>query len=179
MNKSIVIGQLPGYRGPYSRVESLCNFVIEVNYGAREDGKVRLSICGNIGESSGGQNHDEILRLIKGEGKAFLPVADLQRLYEVWVRWHLNDMRAGCEHQRAEGWDKKPLYADQPLNAYVKHPDGHSGWNMLSWVPEKDGGLLSKPCAVCGYRFGSAWLHEDVPADVIAFLDQLGQNRNG
>jgi hypothetical protein len=25
-------------------------------------------------------------------------------LYVIWERWHLNDMRAGCEHQRRDRW---------------------------------------------------------------------------
>jgi hypothetical protein len=33
-------------------------------------------------------------------------VGSIKRLMEIWDRWHLNDMRAGCEHQRAN-WDTK------------------------------------------------------------------------
>jgi hypothetical protein len=33
------------------------------------------------------------------------------KLIAVWRRWHLNDFRAGCEHQRARGetWETHPL----------------------------------------------------------------------
>ena len=64
------------------------------------------------------------------------------RLSEVWERWHLNDRRAGCEHQRALGW-----------KSYDDHP--------------------SEPCPECGYKYGSAWLREEVPADVLAWLQSL------
>lgn len=37
-------------------------------------------------------------------------------------------------------------------------------------------GLLGKPCEVCDYKYGSAWLKEDVPADVISFLETLPDN---
>ena len=30
-------------------------------------------------------------------------------LLEIWNDWHLNDLQAGCEHQRALGWGKKEL----------------------------------------------------------------------
>jgi hypothetical protein len=50
-----------------------------------------------------------------------------------YLRYHLNGMNAGCEHQRA--LDETPA--------------------------------VSEPCAVCGYEYGSRWLHEDLPADVI------------
>jgi len=31
------------------------------------------------------------------------------RLVEVWKKWHLNDMKAGCEHQEKAGWGDKDL----------------------------------------------------------------------
>jgi hypothetical protein len=37
-------------------------------------------------------------------------------------------------------------------------------------VPYEKGGLLSKPCEVCGYCYGTAWLKKEVPEDVIEFL---------
>ncbi len=45
----------------------------------------------------------------------------------------------------------------------------------LGWLrcDEDPRGLLCKPCAICGHKYGSAWLHEDVPAEVIAFLQSL------
>jgi hypothetical protein len=58
----------------------------------------------------------------------------------IWERWHLNDLRAGCEHQRALGWD----------NLHI-----------------------GDPCPTCGYRYGTAWLREDVPADVLDWLRSL------
>jgi hypothetical protein len=33
----------------------------------------------------------------------------IKRLLAIWDEWHLNDMKAGCEHQRAEGWGKGKL----------------------------------------------------------------------
>ena len=62
-------------------------------------------------------------------------------LRKVWDRWHLNDMNAGCWHQRELGWDV----------------DRH----------------LSKPCPVCGYKYGTAWLSEEVPERVLEFLAGL------
>ncbi len=33
----------------------------------------------------------------------------IERLRELWEQWHLNDMRAGCEHQRAAGWGSETV----------------------------------------------------------------------
>lgn len=63
---------------------------------------------------------------------------------DMWKRWHLNDMHAGCEHQRALGWERE---------GYDAHP--------------------SEPCPTCGYKFGTAWLSESVPDAIIAALKAL------
>jgi hypothetical protein len=34
-------------------------------------------------------------------------------------------------------------------------------------------GILSKPCPECGYKYGSSWLKEEIPSDVIEWLDFL------
>lgn len=69
------------------------------------------------------------------------------RFLEVWDKWHLNDMKAGCIHQRELGW------------IYKEHSDPVT--------------FQGEACPVCGYRIGSAWLKEEVPAEVISFLESL------
>ena len=161
--------------------------------GARVPGIVEgrgleLSICGEVydarGRDLGGvQPVDALRRLVTvpvterstvGPG---LDRADLARLLEIWERWHLNGMQAGCAHQRAAGWNTRPIDPSKPTGTYGKHYPGqkHSSWNMLTWVrrAEHPEGLLSEPCPECGYRYGSAWLSESLPADVEAFVLDL------
>lgn len=47
------------------------------------------------------------------------------------------------------------------------------------WVSFKDDrrGILSKPCPVCGYKYGSSWITEEVPEEVITFLESLPEAR--
>ena len=101
----------------------------------------------------------------------------LKSFFDIWDKWHNNDLRAGCEHQRKMGWDKKPIDLNKPLESYGKHFDGQKfdSWNMLVWVtPEeyKDG-LLTKKCPECGYGYGTQWLKEELPEKVIDFLTNL------
>lgn len=95
----------------------------------------------------------------------------------VWAAWHLNDMRAGCEHQRAAGWDEKPIDPAKPTFTYGKHFAGqrYDSWNLLGWVPESEHqeGLMGRPCPECGYRYGTAWLAEEVPGEILEFLASL------
>lgn len=101
----------------------------------------------------------------------------VKKFFDTWDRWHANDMRAGCEHQTKEGWAEKPIDPSKPTTAYGKHFPGQKqdSWNMLAWVSQSEhpDGLLSKPCPVCGYKYGSAWLKEAVPDEVIEFLAGL------
>lgn len=147
---------------------------------------------------------------------------------DVWKRLHLNDMQAGCEHQRAS-WDtstevtlyhwrldsetlqarraaKKDAEArllagetvayDPETLALMALPwdvttatderpehyaprDGmywpHVEKKTAGWVrpDEHPAGLLTRPCEVCGYKYGTEWRKVDVPAEVLAFLHGL------
>ena len=39
-----------------------------------------------------------------------------------------------------------------------------SGWTTEKKHPD---GILSKPCNKCGYKYGSKWLKEDLPLNII------------
>jgi hypothetical protein len=158
-----------------------------VNPGFTSDGQLfvsikfdgqRLSITGVEGpkangncRGSCGQCIGALDRISRNDDWNEQMVHDLKT---AWQKWHLNDMRAGCEHQRAGGWDKRPIDPTKPLDSYGCHFDGqkHSSWNMLTWVTEDEhpDGLLSKECPVCGYKYGSRWLHEDIPESVLEML---------
>lgn len=119
----------------------------------------RLSITGEVYENhrgvGGGQCYDELTEEFGDDPRT-------ARLVELWKRWHLNDMRAGCEHQR-RSWDVAKKIT-------VKGEEKAAGWVTQNEHPE---GLLSKPCSVCAYRYGTAWLFEEVPSEVIKELRGL------
>lgn len=57
--------------------------------------------------------------------------------------WHLNDMRADCEHQEAAVAGGRAKYE------------------------------CGDDCEVCGYRYGSAWLKRELPAEVIELAETV------
>lgn len=129
--------------------------------------------------------------------------ADLvAQFLETWRHWHLNDLRAGCEHQRAAGWklcpghypsdeDKKSAVRptcsgamepwashlfDEATIAKAKTMLEAAGYNVYKAQRERyhcREDKLSQPCPVCGYKMGTAWLFEAVPEDVLTFLSHL------
>jgi hypothetical protein len=140
-----------------------------------------LSITGVVGPKRNGnawggcgQIHDSLNGLVPGEG--WTPEL-ITRFLKTWKAWHMNGMRAACAHQRAEGWDLRPIDRTKPTNTYGRHFVGqkHDSWNMLGWVrpDEHREGLLGKPCEVCGYKYGTSWLFESVPDEVVSFLESL------
>lgn len=189
----------------------------------RDDGQ--LSIIGVIGPKkngdclgSCGQIVDELSEIT--EFSEEWDVSKVARLAELWNRWHLNNMRPGCPHQR--DWPTtEPLEVMEYTTSGTKTPDvavlirmnrateleierhaqaesvyhkftvGSSDpypearlkllldegylapWKTKSktagWVYpyQHPKGLLAKPCPVCGYKYGTAWLKEVVPQEVI------------
>ncbi len=94
------------------------------------------------------------------------------KFLETWKCWHLNDMQAGCEHQRAEKWENKRI---DPKELPNSHTNRDANGIIATWVTEKEhkDGLLSKACTTCGYKYGSAWLKTEVPENVLTFLKEL------
>lgn len=192
----------------------------------------RLSIMGVVGPTSNGDAYGSCgqITIPPAETIDLAPAwspAMVDRFREVWDHWHLNNMRAGCEHQRRvdttrtvevvtyklthEALDLRtktlaaaataalnstefapsptaralaeldrwyadihqPPDADSPLSGCYEVAKRET--KAVGWVTraEHSDGLLSEPCEVCGYKYGTAWLHEDVPPNVLEFLTAL------
>ena len=155
----------------------------------------------------------------------------LDKLCDIWERWHLNDMRAGCEHQVGKAWNpdrqvklykykmsaallnaqnrlkknveeklltgamvllKEPqlslynkqyfvkYYNSAPPAGYEKYSEETKSVGSLypmdsdtKWGDKHPLGILCKPCPVCGYKWGSSWLYEPLPEDVVEWLKNL------
>lgn len=67
------------------------------------------------------------------------------RLAELAERWHLSDMKAGCAHQPS---------SEQLVARYGQSNIAERALREV------------EPCRETGYKWGSAWLVEPVPADV-------------
>lgn len=150
-------------------------------------------------------------------------------LLDIWEKWHLNDMRAYCEHQEALGWadlarkevtffhytmesetckiqeilkrsilfgvasgDPYPCtpaetrllaldysitlpFGTPPPAEYEPARTNPTETKTLGWLRpnEHPDGILTKPCPVCGYEYGTKWLKQDLPAEVMTFLESL------
>ena len=112
----------------------------------------RLSFCGS-GYYGSGQCSEA---LIKGYPADGYTRKDCFRLKQAWDRWHLNDMRAGTQKQEelVREWKKK----FSPEVSY------ENTCKML-----EDTGFLFDN----GYKYGSKWLKEEVPNDVLEWLFSL------
>lgn len=259
MHKIVNIGTVPAPDGRTGRAEIFCKINTEAGklsisgvIGPLKNGNARGS-CGQIADDiREAMNAGEIKRAAgweekpdtRGEwtGTEYARVNDpLVKFINVWDRWHLNDMRAACEHQRAAGWEdqaretikiyqwrlkpeisakKKDLEAEAleraksteagrslgfyaqdreilKLEQFIKTNDpelspgdlarfyeacadrsgyfAHIEEKARGWTtwPDDPRGLLGKPCEVCGYRYGSEWKREELPAGVVEWLEAL------
>lgn len=132
------------------------------------DGK--LSITGVIEPMANGNSRGSagqcIMSFKEYDWRGYQSVADItpapgwtpelvKRFFDAWDRWHLNDMKAGTPAQEA-------FLRANPINDAMDHY-GKACAALKAAGLNPDG----------GYRYGSAWLKEEVPADVLEFLCSL------
>jgi hypothetical protein len=141
-----IIARLPRHTGKTT---------VPVFLTVRWDG-VRLSMTAVEGPTRSGNCYGSCGQCQPGPDYTAIPGVDLKRIGAVWGRWHLNDMKPGTPAQMAALEDMPP--AVYPENHYTK---------ACAWLEAR--GLLVDG----GYKYGSAWLKEEVPADVIEFLQTL------
>lgn len=119
-------------------------FTVEIKI---EDG--RLSMTGEHGRGCG-QCQDNIVP--KDD--------DQEELVKIWNKWHLNDMHAGTQLQEnaVKAWLKetRERYEYQHIVKYLKSI-----------------GLHTDHTKVPGYKYGTAWLKQDLPENVDIDIDKL------
>ncbi|MCP4221891.1 MAG: hypothetical protein GY773_00930 [Actinomycetia bacterium] len=137
-----------------------------------EDG--RLSISGVEGPKvngdavgSCGQCRDALVRLYSLERGWTRAMAG--ELHTIWDRWHLNDMRAGTLAQESH----LRTFDDWRADATARSIMGDYGPDHYLWAQTvlAEVNLQPDPNGPDGpYSYGSAWLSEDVPADILESL---------
>lgn len=104
---------------------------------------LELSIMGEVRAGSQvvscGQILDDVRRVTRF-ARGWTP-ARLERLCDMWEKWHLNGMKAECAHMETV-WEE-------------------GRWGMRPSM------TLTPPCPETGYRYGSAWLVKPLPNDVV------------
>lgn len=130
--------------GTYGGMKVLIEATIKLKASSRETTTHKhvqsyhtLSISGSYNGGAG-----QIVDTLKKLDTVAIPKQDLQDLIEIWERWHLNDLRAGCVHQK-------------PMEVSYDHPE----YEHYKW-------LNNKRCPN-GYKWGTAWLIEEIPHEVI------------
>ncbi len=115
-----------------------------------------MSSNGLIG---GGQHKGDDLRATLEMHE--LPESNFNNLLEIWDYWHLNGMRAGCEHQRIYKQMMTDLNIVDKSFFYVDNYDEVIKLSAFGHCPE------------CGYRYGSEWKHERLPTWIAVIICDL------
>jgi hypothetical protein len=161
LDKVIRIGTIQRYHNlGKSPTDIFCHVQIK-------DGK--LSITGVEGPRRYGDSWGscgQIVMSLKNEQDKITPALSwskdmIARFFQVWEEWHLNDMRAGSPEQRA--W----LRANPIPEAEYAYPKSH-----YAVVSGKLAGAGLNPDST-GYKYGHAWLSEELPQEVVEFLQTL------
>jgi hypothetical protein len=145
------------YIGTTTEVDRLFAFVDLV------DGE--LSITGVEGPKSNGDCRGSCGQCLEdwpGMVIKFAPGWDtikLMELVKIWERWHLNDMRAGTPSQESY-LREHPVSFTYPESHYKKALEALEAAGLQPDL------LDGEP-----YSYGSAWLHEDLPAKVVETVE--------
>lgn len=176
-----------GYiKTPYYGSAQLCT--VEVTLKNTEKG-LELSISASLWNkrftdiTEGGQMQDTIEEALKNITKnpdrcyfkkLFKPYAEVRKLVRIWNQWHLNGMNGGCVHQREAKWEDRKHDNKLDVHEYLRRfgviyfNDGYK--DFKHWSDTKTYGLLCEPCPKCGYKYGTAWLFEEIPQPIIEFV---------
>lgn len=146
------------------------DFTRQYMIGQHEDGRVyvdvlwrdgRLSITGVIGPQANGNARGSCGQILLDTSAADITPADgwtredVDRLADIWERWHLNDCTAGTPAQEEHLRTLKGQFPGYPVSHY-------------DWAKEELAKVGLQPDG--DYSYGSAWLYEEVPADVLEWL---------
>lgn len=179
--KTVRIGTIPDYedsRPPISIFARIEYGADKLNPSHAVDGFACLSITGVEGPMHNGDARGSCGQISMSyrtaEERAQITPAPgwtpemIARFFDVWERWHMNDMQAGSPRQRA--WIEA-------------HPEQSREYTALTQALADAGlnpdaeylyaGVNSRPAEPHPYRYGEAWIRESVPADVVAFLESL------
>lgn len=125
-------------------------------------------------EDSFGQIHGWARTLLHWEGTA--QSSEMLRLYDIWERWGTNGLNAGCIHQGklttpndVRAW-WYPQHQAQP--EWKRSIYGLSAGRADKAVWDVEQAYWTARCPE-GYRYGSKWLVDELPADVTSFLEGL------
>lgn len=162
INKTLQLGKVDGYGN--GRKSCALEVTIKIRQFDPREGKrdidlnpvttsyFELSIVADVWNSRRtdvimcGQMYDELLKLNRSPR--------VRRIVELWRRWHLNDLKAGTRLQ------------DECLATYPK--DDRYDYTIACKRLADNDLYIDR-----GYAYGSAWLVELLPTDVIIELAQL------
>lgn len=93
-----------------------------------------------------GQIQDTIRQTLANFRRLYIPKEKILQILDIWDKWHLNDMQAGCTH--------------------MERPKKGLEWDTKEWE------RLSSQCPK-GYEYGTAWLVRELPQDIVDTVNKL------
>jgi len=137
---------------------------------------LELSISGSIWQRdetdslSGGQIDDDLREALR-DGKLEvgngISDSEMKELLDIWDKYHLNDLSAGTERQNEiiEENKDKPKY--NKFDKFLDRPKAIL--EDFDAEPDKE----TEGFGDEGYSYGSAWLFQPLPEDVVDFVEKF------
>lgn len=142
------------------------------------DRRIRVSICGQVGQQTFGQIQDTLRQMAMGAEDSYWSyepaenwsAGRLLNLVNLWDEWHLNDMNGACIHQDGGIGRRALVYQDVPNET----PEGRhqSGPTRRETFNECWNRTYADQIEKCPdrYRWGSAWLTKPLTTEGFASI---------
>ena len=85
--------------------------------------------------------------------------------------WHLNDLKAGCEHQDVLGWGHGIDVTVEPESKEAQNAWGATVTVTTQRKVYKDS--IGAPCPTCGYCYGTAWTKRELPPEIVKLAEEV------
>lgn len=119
---------------------------------------------------SGGQGQDTLREALK-EGKLEIgngiTEEEFEEFLDIWDKWHLNDLNAGTERQKEIIEEHKDEQKYKKFDEFLDRPKAIL--EDFDAEPDKE----TEGFGDEGYSYGSAWLYQPLPQDVIDFVEDF------
>lgn len=123
---------------------------------------------------------DMLTMATRDDTELLIPLEQIRTLAALASRWSGNSWHNGCTHQDRAGWGRTPRYTVRdsqiaPTGKWDRTPitGPYLETKTTSQLWPYQGGVLTKPCRVCGFHWGSDRLVEPLPEDAASEIAAL------
>ena len=118
-----------------------------------------------------GTSDEKTVRIVQSCGQIKEELVEFFPEIAPLLPWHLNDLKAGCEHQDVLGWGHGIDVTVEPESKEAQNAWGATVTVTTQRKVYKDS--IGAPCPTCGYCYGTAWTKRELPPEIVKLAEEV------